>query len=160
MLGQHRDRVEDALAGRVGTAELERHGVRVDLLDPDRLSVDQQQGPICRAHLRVEVDLEAEDNVVGVEGLAVREQHVVAEIEGIAAAVLGDRPRFRQGGLGPLGQPVDVDEVAVGQVADLFRRPVGGDDRVQGTGLGAQRRDQASAPPADLAATRNVRAVE
>ena len=85
---------------------------------------------------------------------AVREAQAASQRQRVGESVRRSLPGFRQRALGRLRQPVDVNEVSGHAADDVPRRRVGGEDRVERSGLGAKRDDETPAVVAGVATTR------
>ena len=72
----------------------EHHAVRVELLDGNRLAIQQPETALRRVDLLVEKDLKAENDVIGIEGLAIRKSQSAPELDFISEPVGGHFPRF------------------------------------------------------------------
>ena len=68
-----------------------------------------------------------------------------AQCQRVAESVRRSLPRLGERALGPLREPVDVNEIARHAADDVFRGRIGGRDRIQRSRLRAQRDDQSSA---------------
>ena len=143
--GQYRDAVENALSGSVGLRELEDEGMGVLLADVDGLAADDEQVALGGGDFGVQVDAEGEQDVGGVERVAVGEAHAAAEAEGEGAAVARRGPGFGQRGFGAMGFAVDVDEVGHHAADDVAGGAVEGGDGIEGFRLGAQREGEGTA---------------
>ncbi len=94
MARQDGEAVEESFLDTIGFRELENESLRVDLANGDRLSADDQQIALCGVDIFVEVDAKGEEDVVGIERMAVRETQALAQSERVLKAVSGDFPGF------------------------------------------------------------------
>ncbi len=145
MSGQDPEAVEQPRPGRVRLCEHELDRMRAQLADLDRASADDQEIPPGCRDLLVEIDPEAEQDVVGIERLAVGEAQPAAQLEAVAAAVVRDRPGPGERRLHLLRATIDVQQVGHGPLQQLPGRSVDDEHRVQGARLGAQGGHQAAA---------------
>ncbi len=133
--GQDRDEVEDALTGSVGLRELELDAVRIELPHFNRLSPDDEQVPLRRSHLLVEIRGESEHHVVRIERMSIGEAHSAPELEGVPAAVLRHLPGLREARFGQVRSPIDVHEVGHHELDDRPGGRIHHQERVEGLGI-------------------------
>jgi hypothetical protein len=119
--------VEEALSGRVGFGKVEAEAVGGELGKADGLAVGREQVSLRRGEFVVLIDGEREDDVVGVEGMAVGKADSAAQVDGAGEAVGGELPTLRERGFGGEGGGVDADEAAVEQPEDVARGSVDGE---------------------------------
>ena len=119
--------------------------VRVDLAHANRLSADDQEIALRRVDFLVEIEIEAEDYVVGVERLAIRKAQAPAKMQRVLPAVRSGSPGFGEGGFSLLRGAVDIDKAGGKAANHVTRSCILGQDRVQGLGLRAQRHDNLAA---------------
>src|SRR6202042_1986829 len=113
-------------------------------------SADDQQIALGGVYILVEEDAEGEENIVGVEWMAVREAQALPQSEGILKAVGGNLPGFDKSRLRELCGAIDVNEVGLHRTDDFARGTVGCDQRIQSFWFATERNDQASAGTADF----------
>src|SRR6202034_1126340 len=111
MAWQDREAVEEALGGGIRLGQSELNCIGVDFADNDGFSADYQQVALRRVYFFVEIEVEAEDHIIGVERLTVGEAQALAEMQCVLLAVGRNAPGFREGRLGFLRGAVDVDQV-------------------------------------------------
>src|SRR5262249_12496289 len=116
--------------------EIELNRVLVDLADANRLSPDDQQIPLRRARVLVEIRAKREHHVVGVDGMTVGESEAVAEHDRVSAAIWGNGPRPGERGFGLLRFAIDVNEVGDGAGNHVTRNAVDGKKRIERLRLG------------------------
>ena len=155
MARQHRDAVEDPLGCGVRRRQIDGDRPRVDLADRDRLAADEQQIALRRMQPLVQIRAEAEDDIVGVEHMAVGEAHAAAQAQHIVQAVGRNRPRCGERRLGALRLAVDVNEVGLRAPDHVARLRVEGDERIERLRLAARGDNERAAARADLAVDRH-----
>src|SRR5262249_28199664 len=138
------DAVKKAIADGVGSRKGETHGVLIYLLHLDRLVIDYQQVALRGTGLFVKIDLEGEEDVIGVERRAIREPHSATKLKSECLAVRRRRPGFRQRRHGLLRVAIDVDQVGGHATDDVARSLIERGDRVERLWLGGERGDQAA----------------
>src|ERR1700683_4887747 len=90
----------------------------------------------------IQIHLEAEDHVIGVDRMTVRKMQATAECETIPESIRRDVPRPGQSQLGLLRKPVDMDQITDHLRNDFPGGDISGGDRVQCFWFGTQRYDQ------------------
>src|SRR5215472_1197232 len=145
--------VKDSFGGRVRLRQLKPDAVRIQLLNANRLAGDDQQVALRSIDLFVEIDLETEDHIVRIEGLAVREMQTAAKLQRILPAILRNLPRLRQGRLRLLRSAINVNQVSRKASNDFTRSLVKGENRIERLWL----RPQSHGKPAACVARRVVR---
>ncbi len=93
----------------------------------------------------VQIHLETEENIVGVERVPVRKAQALPEFECVPQAVRRNLPGFRERGFGELRGAVDMHQVGLHHADHFPGRCVRGEDRVQRLWLSAQRNNQPAA---------------
>ena len=109
------------------------------------LAVDDQQIALRRVYVLVEIHLEGEYHVVGIERLAIGKFQTTAKLQRVDFAVAGNRPGFRQCRLGFLRASIDVNQVRSEALNHVPRSVVASEHGIQGLRLGAKRYDQPAA---------------
>src|SRR4051812_20798276 len=111
MLRQDCDAIEYPLRGRVGLRKVKLDGRRIQFLDRDRLTTDDQEIPLRRMHFFIEMQAKREDNIVGTEGVTVGKTQTSSKHECVRESVARDLPTLRQGWRGQLRDCIDVQQV-------------------------------------------------
>src|SRR5439155_25046412 len=87
VLRQNRNVIEQPLCGGVRLGEVELDRVPIELANAKRLSSDDEQIALRRSNLLVQVHLEREQHIIGIEGMPVGEAEPSAQRQNIPAAV-------------------------------------------------------------------------
>src|SRR4051812_41002983 len=111
MFRQHRNIVKEPFSRRVRLTQFKADGVLSILPHRDGFVIDDQQVALRRMQLFVEVDLEAEEDVVGIERLPVGKSNSAAKLEGVMKTVFRNFPRLGESRLAQLRHSINVYEV-------------------------------------------------
>jgi len=130
MARQDGESVEKSFFDAVGLGESENQGLRVHFADGDGLAANNELIALGRMDIFIEVDAKGEENVVGVERMAVGKTQSLAKSERVLKAVRGDFPGFGESGLGELGGAIDMNQVGLHRADDFTRGSVNGDERI------------------------------
>src|SRR6266700_866768 len=99
----------------------------------------------------VEVDVEAEYNIIGIKGNAIREPDVAAQFQGVTPSIRRNLPGCCQRRFRALGIEIDMNEVGEEQPEYLLRRKIHHRHRIQGLWVCTQRSHEAASRPPDFA---------
>ena len=150
MARQDGETIEESFFDAIGLGELENERVRVEFVNGDRFAADNQQIALRGVDIFVEVDAKGEEDVIGIERMAVREAQTFAQRERVMEAVRGNLPGLGESGFGELGGTVDVNEVGLHDGDDFPGGSVRGGQGIQGFRFVAEGDDEASAWVADF----------
>src|SRR5882724_921380 len=99
----------------------------------------------------IQADLEAEYNVIGIKGNAIREQDVAAQFQGVTPSIRGNLPGFCQRRFGALRREIDMNEVGEEEPKYLLRGKIHHCHGVQGLWICTQGSHEAAAALSDFA---------
>ena len=87
---------------------------------------------------RIQELVKRSDDILRGKRRTIRKGHAAPQREAHSPAAVGDLPGHGQFGFGLLGEAVDADQDAFGQIADSFRRLVSDHQRIERLGLAVQ----------------------
>jgi hypothetical protein len=128
---KNRDTVEKPLSGGIRLGHFKSNRVLIHFFNRDRFAAYDQKISLGRIYFFVQVDLEAEHDVVGIEGLPVRESQAAAEPQRVLSAITGCGPGFCKSGFGLLRAAIDMNQVRRQTANHVARRCVLGQDGIQ-----------------------------
>src|SRR5262245_16310182 len=111
MPGKYAHAVKHAFRGCVWLRQVESHLIRSELLNLNGLARNLKEVSLRRVDLLIKIDLEAEQDVISVEGVAVRKRDPASQFHRVAFPVRRNLPGFRQRCFGALRVEVYMDQV-------------------------------------------------
>jgi hypothetical protein len=150
VLGQNGDAVENPFGGGIRLGEVKSQGVRVNLLEGDRLAANKQKVALRRVNPFVQINAETEEYIVGAQGLAIGEPHAATKLQSITAPVRRKLPGFGKSGLCALRLAVDVNQVGCHAPDDVTGGVINRRHGIKRLGLRTFGDDQCAAVPTDF----------
>jgi hypothetical protein len=145
MFRQNRQAIEEPLAHSIGFRQLENDRSSIDFAYGDWLPIDNQEVALRSVHAFIEVHMEAEEHVIGIQGLAVGKLESLPKHDGVLEPIGRDFPGLGKRRFRKLRGAIDMNKVGLHDADDFTRAGIRSDQGIQCLWLAPQCHDETAA---------------